>query len=82
MRIPLIPQIFNAILIFFSAAQTSFSIYRFIVNTIYCYFWHNNLVFLSFQDGDFCGLAEFYGFRDKIHKISIGYRRLRRKWDR
>lgn len=25
-------------------------------------------------DGSFCGLAEFYGLRDDVHKISIGYR--------
>ena len=27
-----------------------------------------------------CGLAEFYGFRDEIHKISVGYRLLKRYW--
>ena len=25
-----------------------------------------------FQDGAFCGLAEMYGYRDEIHKISVG----------
>ena len=33
-----------------------------------------------FADGSFCGLAEVYGFRDEIHKISIGYRLLERCW--
>ena len=28
----------------------------------------------------FCGLAEFYGFRDDAHKISMGYRLLERFW--
>lgn len=28
----------------------------------------------------FCGLAEMYGFKDSIHKISIGYRLLERYW--
>ena len=28
----------------------------------------------------FCGLAEMYGFRDPIHKISVGYRLLGRYW--
>ena len=33
------------------------------------------------RDGDrFCGLAEMYGFRDPIHKISIGYRFLEACW--
>ncbi|SCW41159.1 ribosomal-protein-alanine N-acetyltransferase [Ruminococcaceae bacterium YRB3002] len=31
-------------------------------------------------DGAFAGLAEFYGFRDELHKISIGYRLLPRFW--
>lgn len=28
----------------------------------------------------FCGLAEFYGFKDALHKTCIGYRLLRRCW--
>ncbi len=31
------------------------------------------------EDG-FCGLAEMYGFRDEIHKASVGYRLLKRCW--
>ena len=33
-----------------------------------------------FQDGAFCGLAEMYGYRDDIHKISVGYRLIKRWW--
>ena len=29
-----------------------------------------------------CGLIELYGFRDDIHKISMGYRLLQRYWGR
>ncbi|MBQ5804373.1 MAG: GNAT family N-acetyltransferase, partial [Erysipelotrichaceae bacterium] len=29
---------------------------------------------------ELCGLAEFYGFKDYIHKISIGYRLLEEYW--
>ena len=36
-------------------------------------------VFLRDEDR-FCGLAEMYGFRDPIHKISIGYRFLEAYW--
>ena len=33
------------------------------------------------REGDaFCGLAEFYGFRNDIHKVSIGYRFLEAYW--
>ena len=28
----------------------------------------------------FCGIAEMYGYRDEIHKISVGYRLLERFW--
>ena len=30
--------------------------------------------------GDFCGLAEMYGYREDMHKVSIGYRLLERRW--
>lgn len=33
-----------------------------------------------FFDNDFCGLAEMYGYREKYHKVSVGYRLLERKW--
>lgn len=33
-------------------------------------------------DGGICGLAEFYGLRDDVHKISIGYRFIERSWGR
>lgn len=33
-------------------------------------------------DGGICGLAEFYGLREEIHKISVGYRFLERSWGR
>lgn len=32
------------------------------------------------EEMTFCGLAEMYGFNDKIHKISIGYRLLEKWW--
>ncbi|MBQ7991222.1 MAG: GNAT family N-acetyltransferase [Oscillospiraceae bacterium] len=28
----------------------------------------------------FCGIAEMYGFNDRMHKISIGYRLCEREW--
>ena len=31
-------------------------------------------------DGGFCGLAELYGYRREIRKVSVGYRLLRRRW--
>lgn len=32
------------------------------------------------EDNGFCGLAEYYGYKDHIHKISVGYRLLERQW--
>jgi len=32
------------------------------------------------EDGQLAGLAEFYGLRDRLHKISVGYRLLERYW--
>ena len=31
---------------------------------------------------DFCGLAEFYGFKDALHKTCIGYRLAEEHWGR
>ena len=31
-------------------------------------------------DGTFCGLAEFYGYKDNIHKVSVGYRFIKKCW--
>ena len=28
----------------------------------------------------FCGIAEMYGYRDEIHKVSVGYRLMERFW--
>ena len=35
-------------------------------------------VFLN--SGEFCGLAEFYGYSEALHKISIGYRSNEKVW--
>ncbi len=38
-------------------------------------------IFLGiFMDDEFCGLAELYGYREPIHKISVGYRLLPKSW--
>lgn len=34
------------------------------------------------EDDRLCGLAEFYGFKDSIHKTCIGYRLRERYWNR
>ena len=32
------------------------------------------------ENGQFCGLAEFYGFNDSLHKVCVGYRLCRHSW--
>ena len=32
------------------------------------------------EDGSFCGLAEYYGFKDEIHAVCIGLRLVERCW--
>ena len=41
-----------------------------------------SLILGIFENGFFCGLAELYGYRGPIHKISVGYRLLERCWGR
>ena len=32
------------------------------------------------ETGQFCGLAEFYGFKDSLHKVCVGYRLCHHFW--
>lgn len=58
-------------------------IHRFI-DTLYTECLRESLILGVFlrEGGAFLGLAEMYGFRDPIHKISIGYRFLESCWGR
>ena len=40
----------------------------------------SSLILGIFSNGEFCGLAEFYGYRAPFLKISVGYRLLPRCW--
>ena len=42
--------------------------------------WKESIILGVYDGGGFCGLAEMYGYRDPIHKISVGYRLLERCW--
>lgn len=39
-----------------------------------------SLILGIYYNDELCGLAEMYDYRDSIHKISVGYRLLRRFW--
>ncbi len=53
---------------------------RRVIERLYDECWKESIILGVFRDGSFCGLAEMYGFRDPIHKISVGYRLLERYW--
>ncbi|MBQ1311373.1 MAG: GNAT family N-acetyltransferase [Blautia sp.] len=40
----------------------------------------DSLILGIFQESGFCGLAEIYGYRAPIRKVSAGYRLLQEKW--
>ena len=51
-----------------------------VIERLYDECWQDSIILGVFNDGSFCGLAEMYGYRDPIHKISVGYRLLERCW--
>lgn len=53
---------------------------KYIIDHLYDECWKESIILGIFKDNSFCGLAEFYGYREPIHKISIGYRLLERCW--
>lgn len=53
-----------------------------VVDRLYTECFRESIILGVFRDGDFCGLAELYGYRDPIHKVSVGYRLLERCWGR
>lgn len=55
---------------------------RTVISRLYDECWAESIILGVFLDGGFCGLAEMYGYRDPIHKISVGYRFLERCWGR
>lgn len=52
----------------------------YVIDHLYDECWKESIILGVFLGDEFCGLAEMYGYRDPIHKISIGYRLLERFW--
>lgn len=52
----------------------------YVIQHLYDECFKESIILGIFMDGEFCGIAEFYGYRDPIHKISIGYRLLEKYW--
>ena len=53
---------------------------RDVIDRLYDECWKESIILGVFMEDKFCGLAEMYGYRDPIHKISVGYRLLARYW--
>ena len=51
-----------------------------VIDRLYDECLEESLILGVFMDDAFCGLAELYGYKDPIHKISIGCRLLERCW--
>ena len=52
----------------------------YVIDHLYDECWKESIILGVFLGDEFCGLAEMYGYRDPIHKISVGYRLLERYW--
>ena len=52
----------------------------YVISHLYDECLSESLILGIFMGDEFCGLAEMYGYRGPIHKISLGYRLLERCW--
>ena len=51
-----------------------------VIRHLYDECWKESIILGVYRNGAFCGLAEMYGYREPIQKISVGYRLLERYW--
>ena len=52
----------------------------YVIERLYDECFQESIILGIFKNGEFCGLAEMYGYKDAIHKISVGYRLLEEYW--
>ena len=55
---------------------------RLVIDRLYDECCKESIILGVFMNDAFCGLAEMYGYREPIHKISVGYRLMERCWGR
>ena len=53
-----------------------------VIRRLYDECFQESIILGISEKDQFCGLAEMYGYRDPIHKVSVGYRLLERYWGR
>lgn len=51
-----------------------------VIRRLYDECLEESLILGVFMEGRFCGLAEMYGYRETVHKISVGYRLMESEW--
>lgn len=54
----------------------------YVIDHLYDECLEDSLILGVFENGEFCGLAELYGYIGPLHKISIGQRYLEKSWGR
>lgn len=53
---------------------------HYVISHLYDECFRESIILGIFMDGSFCGIGEFYGYKDDIHKVSVGYRLLEEYW--
>ncbi len=53
---------------------------NYVIDHLYDECFQESIILGIYMGDDFCGLAEFYGYKDSIHKVSIGCRLLEKYW--
>ncbi len=51
-----------------------------VIGRLYTECFKESIILGVYLDDTLCGLAEMYGYRDEIHKISVGYRLNEKYW--
>lgn len=60
--------------------EKKYSDAEYVINHLYDVCLKESLILGVFIDSSFCGLAELYGCRSSLRKVSVGYRFLPRFW--
>ena len=55
---------------------------EYVIKRLYDECLQTSLILGVYMDGDFCGLAEIYGYRAELLKASVGYRLSEKYWGR
>ena len=53
---------------------------QYVIEHLYDECIKESIILGIYLDDEFCGIEEMYGFKDSIHKISVGYRLLEKYW--